>query len=231
MNIVLVVAAHTDDEALGCGGTIARHVAEGDIVYAIFMADGVTSRMNTKQHDHTKREKAAEKARKILGIQKNFYLALPDNRLDTIPLIDIIQKLEAIINELKPNIIYTHHHGDLNIDHRITHEAVMTACRPTPESNIHSIYTFEIMSSTDWANPTTIPFLPNFHIDISNYIPKKIEALKEYQHEMRDTPHSRNITHLIELARHRGNCVGINAAESFMMIRTIKKDKKNNKKI
>lgn len=222
MNIVLVVAAHTDDEALGCGGTIARHVAEGDIVYAIFVADGVTSRVHTTQLDHTQREEAAEKARKILGIRKNFYLALPDNRLDTLPLIDIIQRLEPIINELKPNIIYTHHHGDLNIDHRITHEAVMTACRPTPENSIREIYAFEIMSSTEWATPNKEPFVANHFVNIACHLASKIKALQAYEYEMRSPPHSRSIENLKCLAQHRGYTIGLTAAEAFTTIRTLR---------
>lgn len=172
MNIVLVVAAHTDDEALGCGGTIARHVAEGDVVYAVFMADGVTSRDEVNESDIASRNDAAENARKILGIKENFYLGLPDNRLDSVPLIEIIKQLEPIIFKLKPNVIYTHHHGDLNVDHRITHEAVLTVCRPIPGSSVREIYAFEVMSSTEWATPSREPFIPNHYINITSFLKK-----------------------------------------------------------
>lgn len=222
MSTILVVAAHTDDEALGCGGTIARHVAEGDMVYAIFISDGVTSRVNAEQPDHTRREEAAEKARKILGIQKNFYLALPDNRLDTIPLIEIIQRIEPIINELKPNIIYTHHHGDLNIDHRITHEAVMTACRPIPGHSVREIFAFEVMSSTEWSTPHKEPFTPNHFVNISPYLETKIDAIHAYSHEMRNPPHSRSLEHLECLAKHRGFTAGFDAAEAFATVRVLR---------
>jgi LmbE family N-acetylglucosaminyl deacetylase len=220
-NCVLVVAAHTDDEALGCGGTIARHVAEGDTVYAVFMADGVTSREGAVQEDLIGRNAAAENARTILGIKENIYLGLPDNRMDSIPLIDVVQKLEPIIDKLQPNIVYTHHHGDLNVDHRITHQAVMTACRPQPGSSVRAIYAFEVMSSTEWATPTAEPFLPNYFVDISKYLRKKNDVLNVYHMEMRKVPHSRSAEHLTTLASHRGQSVGLLAAEAFISIRVV----------
>ena len=219
MRIVLVVAAHADDEVLGCGGTIARHVAEGDTVYAVFMADGVTSRAQADTVDQAERNRAAEQARQILGIKQNFYLDLPDNRLDSIPLVEVIQSLEPIIQQLRPSIIYTHHHGDLNVDHRITHQAVLTACRPQPGSSVLEIYAFEVISSTEWNTLTVEPFLPNYHVDISEYLRTKLKALDAYQMEMRPAPHSRCIEHIEHLAKHRGYSMGLEAAESFVMIR------------
>ena len=221
-NCVLVVAAHTDDEALGCGGTIARHVAEGDAVYAVFMADGVTSRAGADQEDLLGRNAAAENAREILGIKENFYLGLPDNRMDSIPLIDVVQKLEPYIKKLKPDIVYTHHHGDLNVDHRVTHQAVTTACRPMPGSSVWAIYAFEVVSSTEWATPGVDPFLPNHYVDVGSHLHLKIKALKAYQIEMREPPHSRSIEHTEYLAYHHGHSVGVRAAEAFMTIRAIR---------
>ncbi|MDH2241156.1 PIG-L family deacetylase [Pseudomonas sp. GD03909] len=218
---VLIVAAHTDDETLGCGGTIARHVADGDDVYAVFMADGITSRIQVNQSDLASRYSAAEDARKILGIRKNFYLGLPDNRLDSLPLIDLVQQLEPIFRELKPSIIYTHHHGDLNVDHRITHQAVLTACRPMPGSSVRAIYAFEVMSSTEWATPVSEPFVPNHYVNISSQLGTKLDALRAYQLEMREAPHSRSVEHLKYLAHHRGHTVGLVAAEAFVTVRTI----------
>lgn len=222
MKTILIVAAHTDDEALGCGGTIARHVAEGDNVYAVFMADGVSSRTKAGKDDLANRNAAAEQAREILGIRENFYLGLPDNRLDSLPLIEVIQCLEPIICKLQPNIIYTHHHGDLNVDHRITHQAVLTACRPIPGSSVQAIYAFEVMSSTEWATPVAEPFVPNHYVNISNQINIKLEALRAYQLEMREAPHSRSIEHLAHLAHHRGHIVGVVAAEAYVTVRTVR---------
>ncbi len=221
MKTILVVAAHTDDEALGCGGTIARHVAEGDLVYAVFMADGVSSRNQTNTTAIAQRESAADKARGILGIREYIYLGLPDNRMDSLPLIDVVQCLEPIITRLKPNTIYTHHHGDLNIDHRITHQAVMTACRPVPECCVREIFAFEVVSSTEWSTPALEPFLPNLFVDISTHLGVKMQALSAYAEEMRTAPHSRSFEHVEMLARHRGYSVGLDAVEAFSIVRKL----------
>jgi LmbE family N-acetylglucosaminyl deacetylase len=218
---VLVVAAHPDDEVLGCGGTIARHVADEDTVYAAFLADGMSSRSKQDKSDIEQRRLAAEKARHILGIQKNFYFELPDNRMDTIPLIDVVQKIETIIQSIKPNIIYTHYNNDLNVDHRITHQAVLTACRPIPGMNIEAIYAFEIMSSTEWQTPSRESFTPCHFVEIGDYLQIKENALNAYWKEMRDKPHSRSFEHLKYLAYHRGFIVGMEAAEAFTIIRSI----------
>lgn len=219
---ILVVAAHADDEALGCGGTIARHVAEGDIVHAVFLADGVSSRPGAKTDDLSHRLAATEQARQILGIVTNTFLGLPDNRLDGLPLIEVIQPLEHVIRQINPQVIYTHHYGDLNVDHRIAHQAVMTACRPTPECKVREIYAFEVMSSTEWNTPVHRPFTPNYFVDISNYIATKLSALAAYGQEMRKSPHSRSIDNLHYLALMRGNTIGVTAAEAFMTIRSVR---------
>ncbi|MBI5329731.1 MAG: PIG-L family deacetylase [Betaproteobacteria bacterium] len=219
---VLIIAAHTDDEALGCGGAIARHVAAGDAVHAVFMADGVSSRPDTTPEDMDRRMAAARQAHEILGLRRVQYLGLPDNRMDSLPLLDVVQALEAAIEPLAPQVIYTHHHGDLNIDHRITHQAVMTACRPLPGSPVREIYGFEVLSSTEWATPQQEPFAPNVFVDISDFLSIKLSALRAYQSEMRSAPHSRSIEHVEHLARHRGYSVGVEAAESFISIRLIR---------
>lgn len=219
---VLIICAHTDDEVLGCGGTIARHVAEGDAVFAVFMADGVSSRPQSDDNDSAQRHASAESAREILGVRENFYLDLPDNRLDSLPLIEVIQSLEPIIAKIKPTLIYTHHHGDLNVDHRITNQAVLTICRPLPASSVKAIYAFEVMSSTEWAQPTAAPFLPNHYVNISQQLQTKMDALCAYRPEMRESPHSRSLEHMSHLAQHRGHCVGVKAAEAFVIIRSIR---------
>ena len=139
---VLVVAAHPDDEILGCGGTMIRHVDEGDEVHVVFMADGVTSRSSkeTLLDEINKRKKSAIEACKIVGTQQPEFLGLSDNQMDTYSMLEITQKLESVINNIKPEIIYTHHNKDLNIDHQLTHQAVMTACRPQPDYFVSEIY-------------------------------------------------------------------------------------------
>ena len=215
---ILVVAAHTDDEALGCGGTIARHIAEGDQVHLLFMTDGVGSR-DVLDEAAEERQKAAQQAAQVLGVSSFTNLNFPDNRMDSIALLDIVKEIEEKIKAIQPQVIYTHHLGDLNIDHQVTHKALMTACRPQPNLSVKEIYAFEVLSSTEWQTPSNMPFLPNVYIDITNYISIKIEALQAYKAEIREAPHSRSLLHAEALAIHRGCTIGVNMAEAFMLIR------------
>lgn len=219
---VLVVAAHTDDEALGCGGTIAKHVKNGDTVFAVFIADGVSSRPDAEEDEPARRNLAATNAQRILGIAESFMLGLPDNRLDSLPLLDIVQPLESVVSKIKPDIVYTHHYGDLNVDHQIVHKAVMTACRPLPASSVKEIYAFEVLSSTEWNTPGHLTFQPNHFVDITDTIDTKLASLDAYKLEMRASPHSRSIEHARTLAQSRGLTVGTYFAEAFMTVRVIK---------
>ena len=219
---ILVIAAHADDEALGCGGVMARHAAEGCKVHTIFLADGVISRKNANLQNVQTRQKAAKSAMKILGVSSFHFLGFPDNQMDRIPQLEIVQKIEGIIKTIKPNIIYTHFHGDLNIDHKITHQAVMTVFRPQPTQSAKEIYGFEVLSSTDWNTPQYEPFLPTHFANIEKYLRKKLKALGAYQKEMRASPHSRSKKHVEYLARHRGHCMGLKAAEAFVVYRQIR---------
>ena len=214
---ILVIAAHSDDEALGCSGVIARHVAEGDNVHLLFMTDGVASRLESG--DGKNRLTYAQDASKILKVDSFTNLNFPDNQMDSIPLLGIVKEVENKISELQPEIIYTHHIGDLNVDHQITHKAVVTACRPQPSFCVEEIYAFEVLSSTEWSAPGVEPFSPNVYIDITDYIDIKKQVLEVYSEEMRQPPHSRSIDNALRLNALRGNSVGMDYAEAFELIR------------
>jgi len=233
-NTVLVVAAHPDDEVLGCGGTIAVHAARGDDVHILIMAEGITSRdrMRDEKARDGELSELADTAKKVglfLGAKSVDLLCFPDNRMDSLPLLDIIKEVEARLERIKPNIVYTHHHADLNVDHQITHQAVITACRPYPEQMVNMILFFEVPSSTDWQTAgNAIPFAPNWFVDISKSLTegvspleKKLQTLKSYESEMHAWPHSRSIEAVKHLAKHRGASCGISAAEAFMLGRKI----------
>jgi len=217
-NVVLTIAAHPDDEVLGCGATLAKHSAQGDKVYVLLIADGETAR---GQESTTNRNIQADKAAEILGIKKVISLNLADQRLDTMALLDIVQSIESVIESIQPNIIYTHFANDLNLDHQIVNRAVLTACRPLPDSLIDAIFTFEIQSSTEWSGINKTAFKASHIVNVSGFMEKKMAALRAYDSEMRDFPHSRSYEALDSLAKLRGVQAGFQAAECFQIERQI----------
>ncbi len=221
---VLVVAAHPDDEVLGCGGTIARHAFEGDDVFVLILAEGATSRDNRRTADQPPEvaalQASAAAAAEILGAAPPRFLGFPDNRLDGVDLLDVVKAVEEVISEFSPGIVYTHHAGDLNIDHRIAFRAVITACRPQPDTVIREIYTFETPSSSEWAPPDAAHvFTPRRFVDISRTLERKMAALACYESELRPFPHARSIEGVGALAKWRGATMGCAAAEAFDVIR------------
>ena len=223
MRRILIIVAHPDDEVLGCGGTIAKHSDLGDLVNVIFLADGVNSRSDAGLIELEIRKTNAKAACKILGVNHISFGQFPDNKLDTLPLIEIVKYIETALTEFNPDIIYTHSALDLNIDHQIVNRAVITATRPQGNSSIKTILSFEILSSTEWFFSELMPaFKPNWFEDISKTLDRKIEAIEVYRGELRDWPHPRSIQGIRHLAGFRGATVGVAAAESFMLLRHIK---------
>ena len=224
---ILFVAAHPDDEVLGCGGTIARHADAGDHVQVLIVAEGATSRQQHRDRNQATGElsalaQAAQQAGAILGAQGVELLDLPDNRLDSLDRLDLIKHIEERIARHQPQVVYLHHAGDVNVDHRRLHEAVVTACRPTPGQPVRRLLSFEVASSTEWQPPGSAPpFQPNWFVDISAQWPRKREALAAYASEMRPWPHARSLEALEHLARWRGAQVGVEAAEAFCLLRQL----------
>lgn len=222
-DIVLAVVAHPDDEVLGAGATLACHAARGDQVHIAFLADGVGAR-GGDQAAVERRAKAARLAASIIGAHEPHFLSLPDNRLDQIDRLDIIQAIEKMIAVIAPNTVYTHHAGDLNIDHAICHNSLLTACRPVPESRVSKIYAIEVPSSTEWSSPNpSNAFIPTRFVDISKMREVKRRALEAYAEEMRPFPHARSFEGVEALAIWRGVSAGLPAAEAFMVLREIER--------
>jgi LmbE family N-acetylglucosaminyl deacetylase len=220
---VLVLAAHPDDEVLGCGGTIAKLADEGASVHVAFLADGVSSRAGT-QPDLANplriRRACAETACGILGAKSVSFGDFPDNSMDTVALLDVVRSVEALIALHRPQTVFTHHAGDLNVDHRRLHEAVAVACRPQPGQSVKTLLCFEVASSTEWQVPGGAPaFMPNWFVDISRTLERKMRALEGYATELRDWPHPRSTRGVEHLARWRGATVGADAAEAFVLAR------------
>ena len=228
LNRVLVVAAHPDDEVLGCGGTIARHADAGDQVQVLIVAEGATSRQNQRDPIQARDElsalaQASQTAGLILGAAGVELLDLPDNRLDSLDRLDLIKRIEVIIRRHQPQVVYVHHIGDVNVDHRRLHEAVVTACRPTPGHPVRRLLSFEVASSTEWQPPGSASvFQPNWFVDISDQWQRKREALEAYASEMRPSPHARSLEAVEHLARWRGAQVGVEVAEAFCLLRQLR---------
>ncbi len=226
-NAVAVIAGHPDDEVLGCGGTVARMALEGRPVHILLMADGETSRdVGSGQAVDPKRlaarNAAALAACKILGCASVELLGLPDNRLDGVELLDVVKHIEAFVQRYRPSTVLTHHAGDVNIDHRVVHDAVIAACRPQPLHPIKELLFFEVPSSTEWRPPGSgRAFTPNWFVDISSTLAKKLEALQVYKDELRVFPHPRSLKAIEALAQWRGATVGVEAAEAFFLARKV----------
>ncbi len=226
---VLVVAAHPDDEVLGAAGAIARHRRQGDAVSVLILGEGISARYPTRQAAlasrnggngfHRLRREMAQ-AHRRLGVTRTFHEQFPDNRFDSVNLLDLVKAVEAVKRKVRPQIVYTHHSGDLNIDHRLTCEAVLTACRPLPGDAVERILSFEVLSSTEWAPPTPRrAFVPNVFIDIGPFLNRKLQAMACYRSELRKPPHPRSLQAIRDQARLWGAKTGVAAAEAFMLVR------------
>jgi LmbE family N-acetylglucosaminyl deacetylase len=227
MSTVLVVAAHPDDEVLGVGATVARRAAAGDSVHLAILGEGVTSRAA----DRSAADPAAVRALQddaravagMLGAKSVVFGGLPDNRFDTLALLDIVRRVEGWVHDLDPEVVYTHHQGDLNVDHRVTFQAVLTATRPVPGSGVREVYSFEVASSTEWAfGRLAAPFSPTVFEDVASTIDLKVACLERYRSEHRAFPHPRSGEALRAIARRWGATVGLPYAEAFELIRAVR---------
>lgn len=220
---VLVVAGHADDETLGCGGVIAGHIRDGDCVKVVVMADGVSSRGDMLDGlAQAERNRSFAAAMAVLGVTDIVELGYPDNRLDTIPLLELVVALESILKHFAAEVVYTHFPWDLNVDHKVATEAAMTACRPQPGGSVRQILFYEVLSATGWNSSACCPaFIPNYFVDVSECLALKMDALRCYDEEMRAFPHARSFEAVSALAKFRGASVGIEAAEAFILERQV----------
>jgi LmbE family N-acetylglucosaminyl deacetylase len=232
---ILIIAAHPDDEILGMGGTILKHTKKGDQIRTIYLATGITSRrgsgyenltkynVNNKEKDDMSKQikdlrQNTKKANALLKVKSFDFYDFPDNEMDSISLLKIVKTIENEIKEFQPEKIYTTHRNDLNVDHRITFQATITACRPGI-SKVKEILSFEVPSSTEWNYPAN--FNPNYFVNISKELDKKLKAMTCYENESRKFPHPRSTKNLEAIAQRWGSVSGIIAAEAFEIIRKI----------
>ncbi|KAF0233638.1 MAG: LmbE-like [Desulfovibrionaceae bacterium] len=221
---VLVIAAHPDDEVLGCGATVAGLARKGDSVTIAVLGEGATSRFeNREQADSALTDdlrNASERAAELLGANNLYMSGLPDNRFDTVALLDVVKIVERLIERHQPEVILCHHGADLNVDHTVAFRATLTATRPVPGSTVRAVYAFEVPSSTEWAfGATGERFNPQAFVDVTDTLDVKLAAMSIYESEARPFPHPRSPQALAALARMRGAQAGFDAAEAFQLIR------------
>lgn len=217
---VLVIAAHSDDETLGCGATLAKFSEEGDQIRVVFMTDGVSSRGSTSAEADL-RKADAKNALDTLGVSDFINYNFPDNKLDQVAMLELAKVIEKEIEAFKPSLLISHFSGDLNIDHQRVAEAVLVATRPQPSQCVKEIWAFEVLSSTEWFFSSNQNFIPNYFVDVKDYIETKLIACSKYEQEFKPSPHSRSLDHVKVMAQHRGFSVGCEYAEAFQLVRGI----------
>lgn len=224
---VLVVAAHPDDELLGCGGTAARLAREGHSVYMSILGEGITSRSNKREQADpsalSSLKQCSQQVADLLGVKELTLHGLPDNRFDSLPLLDVVKVVEQLVDRWRPEAMYTHHGGDLNVDHQVVSRAVLTATRPVAGHPVRELYMFEIASSTEWAFQQLAPvFKPNVFVNIEETLSLKLRGMQLYESEAREFPHPRSNAALTSIAQRWGSVVGCKAAEAFEAVRLIR---------
>lgn len=220
---ILVAAAHPDDETLGLGATLAKYAADGHETYVCIFADGVRGRKEDHSSEVLDKQKiAAEKACKSLGVKEVFFLGFNDQKLDSYAQLDLNKKFEEVVRKLKPEVVYTHHHGDVNTDHRKVCETTLVATRPF-SCTVRRVLSYEVPSSTEWNVPGREVFAPSVYENIEKFFDKKIQALqcytKTHTNELRKFPYPRSVEAVEALAKKRGSESGFKRAEAFCLIR------------
>lgn len=215
---ILVVATHPDDEILGCGGTLARHVADGDDVQVLVVTRGADGLYSQEEEARCRAE--LQRAHMLLGIGGCHFLDFPAPKLDIVPNCEVADRIKKVLGSFNPSIVYLPHRGDIHVDHRAVYYATLVAARPTRDVSVNKLLCYETLSETDWAPPSADDaFVPTVFFDISPYIEAKLRAMECYQSELREPPHPRSIDALRALARLRGCTVGFEWAEAFMLVR------------
>ncbi len=221
---IACVVAHPDDEVLAFGGALTRHAEAGHAVSVLFLATGLAARGDGAP-DAAALEDLRARARAagaVLGVDRLEFEDFPDNRMDSVALLDVIKRVEAFLADTGAATVYTHHAGDLNIDHAVVARATLTACRPLPGATARRVYAGEVPSSSEWAAPGD-RFQPTSYLDIADCLDRKCRALECYAGELRPWPHPRSVEGLTHLARLRGGEAGLEAAEAYRLLREIRR--------
>lgn len=219
MNI-LVISAHPDDEVIGAGGTIARHVAQGDDVYWCVVTQGYTPPWPEEALQAARQQ--VYEVQSVLGIREVFFCGFPTVKLNAVPYMELNSAIQRVVDQVRPETVYTTPRDDINQDHRIVFESTLVACRPLPGTSVRRLLCYEITTTTRFGlAPGASGFYPNVYVDISRYLDKKMEAMQVYQTEVREFPHPRSLEGIRLFAQERGVSMGFEAAECFQLIRDL----------
>ena len=217
---VLVLAPHLDDEVLGCGGTICRHVAAGDAVFVVVATRGMPDLYSDEAIEAVREEARAAHAK--LGVRKTRFLDFPAPALDTIPRYELAGAVSDCIRDFEPKVVYLPHHGDIHSDHFHVHQAALVAARPLEGSPVKRILAYETLSETEWAHPQMdAVFYPTVFVDVSEFLQQKLDAMACFESQVKEPPNARSLRNITALAHYRGATVACDAAEGFMLIREI----------
>lgn len=220
---VLIVAAHPDDEVLGCFATVKKLIQSGWSAYTLILSGGKTSRGNVSESELDMIAHEMHAANALIGVKQVFKQDFPDNAFDSVPLLSIVKAIEQVKSEVSPDLIITHHSGDMNVDHQLTHKAVLTATRPMVGECVKTILAMEVPSSTEWNSYSReTAFVPNVFVDVAETIDDKVSAMGHYASELRPYPHPRSLQYIKELASINGKKVGLEYAENFILVRDIR---------
>ncbi len=218
--LVAVIAPHPDDEILGCGGAVARHVDQGDEVHVIVASRGMPEIFPPEEIDGTRQELRA--AHEVLGVSAAHFLDFPAPKLDVVPGHELADGLTGLLGDLRPEVLYVPHWGDLHGDHRAVFDASLVAARPVGAYSVRRLLCYETLSETEWAGPrTSEAFTPSVFVDIAAVLDRKLKAMACYRSQLKSPPHPRSLEGIEALARVRGATVGCAAAEAFFLVREV----------
>jgi len=219
MNI-LVIAPHPDDEVLGCGGAIVKYVSEGHDVYVAVVTKGCEPLFPESQVQKVRNE--CMEADRLLGVKQTIFMDFPASMLESVSRYEFNGAFLRLIHDIKPDIVFIPHRGDMQIDHKMTVDAAMVALRPKYDHIVKKIYAYETLSETGWDIPNTVnEFIPTCYIDISDVLESKLEAINIFKSQISDFPNARSLETIKALAQYRGSMMNLKAAEAFMLIREI----------
>lgn len=221
MNRILVIAPHPDDETLGCGGIISRYCDEGAETFVCVVSNHDEPIYTARHRETTKRE--AREAHSLMGVKETIFLDYAAVTLKDLPVYELNGAINKVVRDISPDAVYIPHAGDVHIDHQLVAQASMVAVRPLSGCTVKEVFAYETLSETEWNAPRAeYAFMPNCFINITGFLEKKLQAMACFTSQVYDPPHPRSLHALESLAKLRGSTISVDAAEAFVMLRSVR---------